>query len=443
MFRFFPSSLLRGGIAIAALVTLSAVAQEGGQAPPGGGQGGAGGGQAGGGTQPGGRDPGAGMPGQTPGRDPGSRQPFPSDQQRRDPFEDPFRNRPIFLSGKVTLDDGTPPPDSVVIEMVCNGNPRPQGYTDRKGNFSFELGRNQAMMMDATQSSVAMGPGFGGPGGRDSMIGGQGGAGISERDLMGCELRANLPGFRSDVVQLSGRRSMDRPDVGTMVLHRMAKVDGFTFSGTSAFAPKDAVKAYDKGKKAISKKKFEEAEKELKKATTEYDKYAAAWFELGVAYQMQNKVEDAKSAYKKSIEADAKYVNPYGQLARIAAVERKWEEASEYSGALIKLNPFIAPDVYFYSSVANLNLNKLDVAEEHAREAVKMGFDKRNPRVTHLLGIILAQKGQLADAAENLRAYLKVAPPTDADRSNIENQLAEVERLMNQQQSAAGAQVAQ
>jgi tetratricopeptide (TPR) repeat protein len=443
MFRFFSPSFLRGGIAMATLLTFSAVAQEqGGQAPP------AGGGNQGpsagpGGGQTGGRDPGAGIPGQQPGRDPGSRQPFPTDQQRRDPWDDPFRNRPIFLSGKVTLDDGTPPPDSVVIEMVCNGNPRPQGYTDRKGSFSFELGRNQAMMMDATQSSMSTAPGFGGPaGGRDGMMMG-GGGGISERDLMGCELRANLPGFRSDVVQLSGRRAMDRPDVGTIILHRLAKVDGFTFSGTSAYAPKNAVKAYDKGKKAIAKKKFDDAEKELKKATAEYDKYAAAWFELGVAYQMQNKLEEAKAAYKKSIEADSKYINPYGQLARLAAVERKWDEASEYSGTLIKLNPFIAPDVYFYSSVANLNLNNLDVAEEHAREAVKMGFDKKNPRVTHLLGVILAQKGQLAGAVENLRAYLQVAPKDDADRGNIENQLAEVERLLNQQQGAAGAQVAQ
>ena len=53
--------------------------------------------------------------------------------------------RPIFISGKVMLEDGTPPQESVVIERVCNGNARPEGYTDSKGRFSFEVGRNQGM----------------------------------------------------------------------------------------------------------------------------------------------------------------------------------------------------------------------------------------------------------------------------------------------------------
>ena len=40
------------------------------------------------------------------------------------------------------MDDGTAPPDSVVIERNCNGYARNEGYTDSKGNFSFQLGQN-------------------------------------------------------------------------------------------------------------------------------------------------------------------------------------------------------------------------------------------------------------------------------------------------------------
>ena len=36
-------------------------------------------------------------------------------------------NRPIYLSGKVVLQDGTPPPDLVKIERICGGNPRKNG----------------------------------------------------------------------------------------------------------------------------------------------------------------------------------------------------------------------------------------------------------------------------------------------------------------------------
>src|SRR5262245_42938974 len=50
--------------------------------------------------------------------------------------------RPLFVSGKVVLQDGIAPPDPVVIERVCNGVLRREGYTDFKGQFQFELGRN-------------------------------------------------------------------------------------------------------------------------------------------------------------------------------------------------------------------------------------------------------------------------------------------------------------
>ena len=65
-----------------------------------------------------------------------------------------MQSRPVFLSGKVVMEDGTPPPDAVTIERVCGGSVRPEGYTDSKGRFSFQLGQNQGMMADASMSSA-------------------------------------------------------------------------------------------------------------------------------------------------------------------------------------------------------------------------------------------------------------------------------------------------
>src|SRR5437762_5990298 len=225
-----------------------------------------------------------------PGRNtiPGTQTPTPTnpnDQMNRFPDQ----QRPIFISGKVMLDDGTPPGDSVVIERVCNGNPRAEAYTDSKGRFSFQLGQNQGVMQDASMGSSGRG-GFGGYGNQDNgplgssqSRGGFGGSGsgISERDLMGCEIRAALPGFRSESVNLSGRRAFDNPDVGTIILHRLANVEGVTISAVAMQAPKDAKKAFDKGRDFLKKKKAAEAEKELEKAVQIYPKYSNAWFELG------------------------------------------------------------------------------------------------------------------------------------------------------------------
>jgi len=346
--------------------------------------------------------------------------------------------RVFFFSGKVMMVDGTPPPETAVIERVCNGIARPEAYTDSKGRFSFQLGQNNQTMADASTSSA---DGVFGAGGMGSPRGGMsapgmGGRQINERDLMGCELRASLAGFRSDVVSLAGRRSLDNPDVGTLVLHRLANVEGFTFSATSAFAPKDARKAYEKGKDLNKKKKLEAAEKELVKATTDYPKYAAAWYELGTVYQQQSKMDAAKNAYESSVKADEKFIVPYAQLARIAASEKKWDDTAKYSSRVIKLNPFFSPEIYFLSSIANLNMNKIDVAEENAREAEKMDPKHQNPRIAALLGVILVQKQDYKGAAEQMRAYLKLAPnASDADK--VRDQLAQIEKQMAARESTA------
>src|SRR5687767_4516902 len=102
------------------------------------------------------------QPGRDPGGQPGRQQPGfeqPGRQQQQDQMRQ-MEQRPIFLSGKVMLEDGTPPPESVTIEMVCNGQVRPQAYTDSKGRFSFQVGQTGNVLMDASVSSAAsVGPG--------------------------------------------------------------------------------------------------------------------------------------------------------------------------------------------------------------------------------------------------------------------------------------------
>jgi hypothetical protein len=141
----------------------------------------------------------------------------------------------------VMLDSGGAPAEPIVIERVCNGNPRAEGYTDSKGRFSFQLGQNSGVLQDASMNSN--GDIFGSS--RNSTFGAMGpNQGISERDLMGCEIRASLAGYRSDVISLSTRRAFDNPDLGTIVLHRLSNVEGVTISSVSLNAPKDAKKSY-------------------------------------------------------------------------------------------------------------------------------------------------------------------------------------------------------
>lgn len=358
------------------------------------------------------------IPGTTPGqpRQPGQQLPYPE------------MRRPIFLSGKVVMEDGTPPPESVAIERVCNGIARREQFTDSKGRFSFQVGQNNYAYTDASTSG-----GFdpmSGPSGPNGPMGNRDvNSGISERDLMGCEVRASLPGFRSDSVNLVNRRALDNPDIGTIVLHRLGNVEGLTISATTLQAPRDARKAFEKGRKSAQKQKFDDAQKQLEKAVELYPKYAVAWYELGKVRQAAKDPEGARKAFDEALKADPKFISPYQNMAQLAAQNRKWEEVATITDKMIHLNPVDFPDAYFMNSVANLNLHRLDAAEKSASYLVSKDANHRMARANYVLGLVLAQKQDWSGAATQLRNYIEHAPPgTDLDTPK--KQLQQVEQFL-------------
>jgi tetratricopeptide (TPR) repeat protein len=325
-------------------------------------------------------------------------------------------SRGAYYYGKVVMPDGTAPPSQVVIERICgSGQARPQAYADSKGNFSFQVGQTQEMIMDATVSRPSSGMGT--PTGNTQN---------NQLNSFACDLRASLPGYRSDVITLAGRRNMDDPDVGTIFLHRLSNVEGLTTSATSALAPKDAHKAYEKGMDAVKKSKVDEAQADFIKATDIYPRYASAWYELGRVYEQREHIPEAREAFGKSIAADSKFVNPYEHLYILSLKEQKWDDVATTTDRIMRLNPYDFPAAVYYNAVANLQLNKLDVAEKSIREAASMDSAYKNPKINYVLGAILARKGDFKDAAESLRTYLKSDAITDRD--HVKKLLTEVEK---------------
>jgi len=320
-----------------------------------------------------------------------------------------INNRGPFYFGKVVMPDGTAPPAGVIIERVCNGSPRPQAYTDSRGEFSFQVGQTQDMLPDASvdRSTDRSSTGIGSTG--------QQGSPQAKNDFYACDLRASLSGYRSDLVSLSGRRNLDDPNIGTIMLHSYANYEGLTTSATSLLAPRDARKAFDKGLEAIKKSKVDEAQDDFLKATELYPRYAAGWYELGLVYEKRERVPDARDAYAKSIAADSKYVNPYERLYLLSFDEKKWEDVARITNQVMHLNPYDFPGSLYYNAVANSQLGKLDIAEKSAREAVQLSATQ-NPKVHYILGVILAKKHDFKGAAECLRTYLKSDAVTDRDK---------------------------
>ena len=344
-------------------------------------------------------------------------------------------NLPLFFSGKVLLDDGTLPSEPVPIEMICGGARRSmQSRTDMKGHFTFQLGHSLEVSTDASMSDAGTDSNRGINGiSQNSPIGalrsGQTNTNTPS-SMLGCELRASMPGFRSDSVSLANHRALDNPDVGTIVLHRMSAVEGLTISATTALAPKDARKAFEKALEAEKKGKLGEAGKDYQKAADLYPKFAAAWTGLGRLQEANQDVAEARKAYAAALAADPKYVPPYERLAAIASRETKWQEVADTTERIIRLNPFDYPQAYLLNGQANFNLGKLGPAEKSTLEALKLDAGHRNPQIEHLLGVILSKKGDLAGAAEHMKAYL-LAVPGATDASAVRRELAEIEKVLD------------
>ncbi|MGE0406663.1 MAG: tetratricopeptide repeat protein, partial [Candidatus Korobacteraceae bacterium] len=228
----------------------------------------------------------------------------------------PERERGVdFVTGRVVTEEGTPPPEIVSIERVCGSSDRREGYTDSKGYFSLQLGSTLSVgiMQDASVSGGSFGS-LGidqetnpGPSMRPDP-------GVTEGELMACDLRASLAGYQSTRIPLVSARLRTPNNVGVIVLYSMARSKATTISVTSMQAPKDAKKAVEKARKALVKNKPQEAIPELQKAVSLYPRYAEAWFDLGFANEMSRQLPEARSHYQRALEIDEHFIRPYVQL---------------------------------------------------------------------------------------------------------------------------------
>lgn len=349
----------------------------------------------------------------------------------------PTLNTLIFLTGRVVMDDGSPLPGPITIERVCNGVTHAEGYTDSKGNFGIQLGNEQGVFQDATDG-VGGGSGIrnmgGGATGQTGATGGMNGSlgsNATDRLLNNCELRARLGGYRSQSIILAGRRPMDNPDVGTILLHRERPGEGSTISVTTLQAPKDARKAFEKGLEYAKKNKLGEARVEYEKAVQIDQKFAAAWCELG---KMQAGAEDydmARGSFRMAIQSDPKFAAPYLELSIIALEQKKWQEVADLSDTASQLDPFDYPQAFLFNAAAHYNLRETDAAEKSVKEAERLDSRHQYPQVAHLYGLILMQKHDYAAAAEHLREYLRLYPGAE-DAASVKTELQKLDQVLAQ-----------
>lgn len=321
-----------------------------------------------------------------------------------------------FISGKVTLDDGSELTEPAAIQTVCRGERHTRTFTDRHGSFSFQFGdpspNSDGDLSDAGNSAMT----------RTTTL-------REQRNWRDCEVQAVLGGFSSEVVELASRlNALESGDVGRIVLHRLEHVEGTSISVTSALAPNGARKALEKGREAEKKKNWNQAVQALEKAVQIYPKYAAAWFELGRVQMVKSDAAAAKLSFQRSLAADDKYVPPYQGLAELAFQSKQWPEVVHSTEQMLALNPVSFPVAYFFNAVANYYLPNLNAAEKSARQGIKVDSEHQIAKLRYVLGIILLKKQDYQQASFYFHEYMKLTTES-AELEAANRQLAEIARL--------------
>ncbi len=312
--------------------------------------------------------------------------------------------------GKVIFEDGSPA-SGASIERTCQAKTAIEGKSDAKGRFSLRL---RPIYSDTHGISS------------DRVQGISGGPASVMVD--GCHIRAKLAGFRSDDLDLTGKKLADHPELGAIVLHKVSGVEGSTTSATSDSAPKDARKVFDHARDLQAKGKEDEAQASYQKAVSIYPQYAAAWFELGQLSVKKHDLDGARKAYEQAIAADPKFIYPYDQLAFVMANKKLWPETLEITNKLLKLDSEDVPRAWLLNGLAQSALKHYDLAEKSVQEAIRTDPSHTVPQAEYLYGVILMQKNDYAAAKPHLARYLELAPE-GPDAPSARGQLAAIQEM--------------
>jgi tetratricopeptide (TPR) repeat protein len=327
-------------------------------------------------------------------------------------------NRPVSISGRVVLEDGTALAEAVEVQRICGNVVKGDTFSDSQGKFTVFLDdKSTAAFQSASE------------GGGVSEMGAQMGGRASQTtrtQLWGCEVRAVLPGYVSGAVSLAGVDFSAPVTLSPIVMRKVSSGAGNSISAIALKAPKDARAEYDKGREDFSKKKYDDAEKHLAKAVDKYPQYASAYDLRGRVQRAMQKNDEAEKSFRSAIDADKEYVPPYLHLAALQASRGKWDDVVQFSDQAIKLDDRSYAEPYYFNAVAHLKLNQVAEAQKNLTKLLEVDKEHHFPKGDLMLGNILRAQGDKAAAIGHFQNYIRYEPVA-ADAARVKAFLQEYE----------------
>jgi tetratricopeptide (TPR) repeat protein len=339
---------------------------------------------------------------------------------------------PLYIEGQVVNEFGQAPTNSVPVKLSCGFRTLQTIRTDTRGNFRFALGAGVQSNTDfnaADESPVSpVLPGF------DA---GYSGLGTQGGSLTGCDVRISVPGYVPLDFPITDPASLGIISLGVLELRRVGAMPAGSVSATSLLVPNNARKEYEQGMKDLQSNRLPQATQHLERAVKTYDKYAAAWNELGRAYAANREMGKARLAYEKAIAADPKFAPPYVGLGAIQLENLDYEGALESIGKAVEIDPTTTAGVGGYvQGVANFRLNRQDAALESLLQAEK-GPHRNLPQLHVVLAELYLRKQDTSNAISQMRAYIEEAPQ-GSFAAEIRRRLAAIDQAAANQTGDTG-----
>ena len=282
----------------------------------------------------------------------------------------------IFLHGKVSMEDGSPPPKMVVIERWCSDQLTPDNvaYSDKNGQYTWKLN------FDVNSEAR-------------------------------CNIQAVLKPYQSNKFTLPDLNAFSDPNLPPLVLSQGGPNSEGQIFDESVRVPVSALGAWNRAQAAASTGKWADAERSLKMATTAAPKFARGWNALAIVLERENKPAEAWKDYKLAIEADPKLLAAYAALARLSIEVKDWENAGQAADELIKRDTEKRyPEARLMQAMARYQLKDLDGSVASAEEAIKLDTKHKLPAIEYVIGLSLAAKGDYEAARQHLNHYLELTP---------------------------------
>jgi tetratricopeptide (TPR) repeat protein len=177
-----------------------------------------------------------------------------------------------------------------------------------------------------------------------------------------------------------------------------------------------ARKTFEKGSEAMRQQRWQESLALFETAIREYPQFDLAYDSLGFVQLQLNDVDAARLSFSKAIEINPDFAGAYRNLARIASIEHKYEEADSL---LIRSLSTDSLNAWALVSAANAELltHKYEEAIAHARKAHTVPHSGL-AGVHFVAALALEATQQPLEAVKEYQLYLEEDPKgRDADRA--------------------------